>query len=134
MVHHQTEGEDPFTVESRFERELQTKEQPYSRTTTVGEKWEEIDCGWLGDNVGMLVIANKEGGFTILPTEEERQELAKKILVLSYHPYPQPPLMEENWWLIPPGESMRGMPSAPKRIYIKSMCGSTKYTISLIPR
>ncbi len=129
MVHHQTQDEDPFTVETRFERKLETQEQPYSRTTTVGEKWTPLDCGWLGDNVGMLVITNKEGGFTTLPTEEERQELAKKIVAVQYDGG-----FEDSYWVILPGESMRGMPLFASGLLIRSLHGKIKYTISLIPR
>lgn len=131
-VYHQTQGEDPFHISTTFERKLQTQEQPYSRTTSVGEEWEQLDCGWLGDNVGMLIIANNEGKFARIPTEEEREEVAKRVLIIGYR-YRDLDSPACDAWEIPPGESFRGSPTNSKSLYIKSLSGRTKYTINLIP-
>ena len=86
----------------------------------------------------MLVVHNTEGKFLqVNPTDEEREEAARKVLEICF----AVPIHElgmaiktEFTWLVLPGESMRGYPSHPKELYIRSQLGVAKYTIHLLPR
>lgn len=125
-VYHQaiSDGQGPTQFESRYSRELDTKEQVYQRRTKVGEDWEPLDFGWI-EKVGLLLIRNEEGKFTEIPTDEENQRTQRKILEVAY-------CSEGSGWLIPVGESMRGIPTS-KLARIRSHSGVTRYTITVIP-
>ncbi len=136
MVYHRPFGDQATVIESRFSRDLQGHEQPYTRNLKATEEWQQLDCGWL-PNAGMLVIHNTEGKFLqVNPTDEERKESASKILEVCFD-WPD----RTGWkkdpthcWLVLPGESMRGCPSQPRELYIHSQSGVAKYTIHLLPR
>lgn len=130
MVYHRSSGEPPVCVESRFSRELETSEQPYSRRLKATEQWQSLDCGWLKDNVGMILIVNSEGRFPQAnPTGKEREAAAKKVLEVAHRS-----LGQKGSWLIPPGESMRASPSAPLDLVIRSQSGVTKFVVHLYSR
>ena len=125
-VYHQQFNEPTFTIPSRFSRWLETKEQPYQRRCVATEEWQPLECGWI-DKPGMLIITNREGRFAqTLPTDEEKVEVDKKIIQLSYNQ-----LKPE--WLIPPGESMRGCPGFVKFLYIRCQSGTAQYELYLLP-
>ncbi len=125
-VYHQTTTAEPDSIESRFERELISDEQPYRRTTKVGEDWTPLDFGWI-EEVGMIVIQNNEGkGLTKIPTPEEKEELAAKVLEISADP--------SNSWIVRPGESFRGEPAGKRTLCIRSRSGTTHFNVYAIPR
>lgn len=130
-IYHSPANQQPFSIVSRFSRDLTTKEQLYERYLTATEEWTQLESGWLGDNVGMMSIHNLEGEFLqVIPTPEEKEEAEKKILVLSPDPFRED---YPDYWLIPPRESMRGCPTRVEGLWIKSLSGNTKYRICLVP-
>lgn len=135
-VYHQPFGEDPVEIPSRFSRNLKTREQLYCRRLVATEKWEPLDCGWLGNAVGMLVVSNNEGkNQQVNPTNEEREVLAAKVLELFCSQGDRTMLSaaRQAHWLVPPGESMRGCPAAAQKIHIRCQSGTAKFTLHLIP-
>ena len=113
---------------SRFTRELETREQVYSRTTVVGENWEPLSLGWI-TRAGMLRICNLQGKppTNRMFSPEEKAEESKKIIQLKYdggH--------DGHSWLVLPGESFRGMPSA-YPLVIRCLYGTAKYTVDALP-
>lgn len=130
-VYHQLPGQQPKSYESRFDRELETHEQPYERHTSVEEEWQPLDVGWLKDvGVGMLVISNDEGNFNVVnPSKEEKEAVAKKILEISYEE-----IHYGNTWLIYPRESMRACPTLLMPLFIRCQSGNCKYTLQAFPK
>lgn len=132
MVYHHVFGEETQVVESRYSRRLQgCGEQMYGpRNLTATEEWQSLDLGWVPEP-GLLHIQNREGqNFQVNPTPEERADIAKRILEVSYSPLSQ----GVDGWLILPGESMRGYPTNPGKLFIRSRHGRSRYTLALIPR
>ena len=129
QVYYQREDSDLQCTENGFSRDLDTDEQQYVRGPMgVGEKWEKLDTGWV-EEVAMIVVRNNEGeGLKLQPTEEEKEESAKKIIELSLDSD-----IRGGVWLVPPGESFRGYPSNSSIVYIRCQYGETKFTITAIP-
>lgn len=128
-LYFQPHNQQATGVEHQFVRELDTHEQPYIRKCVATETPQSLKCGWIsGEQCGMLLITNDEGlNLQKIPTEEEKQAIAKKVLRLyrpgsSFH------------WIIPPGESFRGYPSDCELLDIESASGEINYTLHLFPR
>ncbi len=104
-IYHQAPGESPTSLPPlRSSWWLQSDEQPYLRELTVGEEWTKLDTGWIGEQVGLLVIRNKEGLFTqVKPTEQERREAEAKIIEIGYQ---QPDPGEQRNMFSPPKHSI----------------------------
>ncbi len=136
-VYLQPAGEKPASVESRFDRELETQEQFYTRRLKATEEWQLIDPGWLGvDGIGMMVIANDEGkNLQTIPTDEEKADTATRVLEICF----LYPTKMENFpfacqWLTLPGESMQAYPSTLTGLHIRCRKDTAKFTVSLFPR
>jgi len=125
-VYHQRLGEEAQEFPCTFSRELETTEQPYTRQLVATEEWKPLDHGWI-ERVGMLIVVNQEGRFLQTnPSKEQKDEAAKKILELQYE--------GSAWsWLIPPGESFRGMPGDITNLLIRSRSGTIKFTVHVLP-
>jgi len=127
-IYHQVQGEQPTTIDSRYSRNLETNEQLYQRRFTVAEDWTLIDLGWAGKNVSLLHISNEEGRFPHnIPTLEELEEAAKRIIEVSYVP------TSGMGWSIPPRESMRGLPTKVESLFLRCACGKAKCILTLVP-
>jgi hypothetical protein len=113
-VHHQTEGVEPHSIESGFSQECAVEEEPYRRRTTIGEKWQNLDCGWLSQgNAGMLVVKNH----------------GKNLVELSYCP------SESGCsWFVDPGGSMQGRPSDAPKLFIRCVDNTSEVTIFVTPK
>lgn len=139
-VYHQPVGKEAKLIASRFSRELSSDEQPYQRELKASERWEPLDNGWI-DKAGMLVIRNNEGQFLqTQPTEEERQEVAERVLEICCEDRDAlsvdndfPISLFPQWWILP-GESMRACPADLGSIYIRCRSGTAQFTLDLLPR
>ena len=127
QVYHQPFDAPAIVVETRTSRNLTTCEQVYERRLVATEKWAELELGWI-KNPGLIVVKNQPlSFFQKIPTEAEKQEAAKKILLLQYRG-------DSRGWLIHPGESMRAVPGPGDAvIVIKSLCGLTTYSVHVFP-
>lgn len=115
-VYHQRFTKQPTGVESRFSRNLDTREQPYTRQLTATKDWQPLDCGWL-KSVGMLVISN---------------DGSENDLLVGYG------RGHDVNWIIPPGESMRGYPfdASSLRVCCQNVDDETataEFTVHLFP-
>lgn len=130
-VYHQTPGEEASFINSNFSRELEVKEEPYTRRCTATEEWQPLDLGWLKDlGVGMLVIRNEQGKiFDKIPTAEEREEEFKRVLQLRYRGD-----HVNHFWIIPPTETIKGCPSQAESLLIRSAYKTAKYSLFLVPK
>ena len=136
-VYHQQYGKSPSEIESRFDRELESREQVYTRCLEATEGWQRLDCGWLG-RVGMLVIRNEEGKLQGQnPTDAELERAARKVLEVTYSRGPLKGNRNDTnrlCWLIMPGESMRALPTHPTKLYVRCQSGTAEYTVFLVPQ
>lgn len=110
---------------SRFDRELAGDELPYQRRRMVaGPTWQELDLGWCADGgLSMLVVYNDEGKFERQPTPEQRAEMATRVLEVGDYSHP---------WLVPPGESLRGLPSF--KVHVRSRNGGpVQFSVVAVP-
>lgn len=127
QVYHQPVDSPAIVVETRSSRELVSCEQVYERRLAAAEEWTELELGWIA-TPGLLVIKNLASFFPQkIPTESEKQEAAKKILLVQYRG-------DSRGWLIHPGESMRAVPSpGDTPIILRSLCGITNYSVHVFP-
>lgn len=125
-VYHQAPGKDPDQYETKFSRPLESEEQVYDRDLIATEEWTQLDKGWI-ESCSQLLIMNTEGKTvqTIL-SQEENSELAEKILEIRQG--------TEVTWLVPPKESVRGIPANLDTIFIRCRKGTANYTVVLFPR
>jgi hypothetical protein len=89
-IYHQTDGQQPRSVESRFSRPIiNAEEDPYTRSKKIGvDVWVKVDVGWLESvGIGTILFTNTGEG-----TIELGIELTDMILPFAF---------------IPPGEAMR---------------------------
>lgn len=129
-VYHQVHGSNPEAIECKFSCDLETTEQLYKRHLQVTEEWQSLDCGWLKDKVGMLVIHNSEGRFlTVNPTTEQQNAVSKKVVEVAYSSR-----VDQGCWLVPPGQSMRGCPSRADDLMLRSQSGNIEITLYLLPK
>jgi hypothetical protein len=139
-VYHQLTDGQPIAVESRFSRSTETDEQPYQRKITVTEEWKSIDHGWI-EQVGMLHLSNEEGVFSVMPTEEEKQEVLEKIVEIGVAEIQSfanakisfSPANILVCLIILPQESMRVVPYDIPRLRIRCRKGTAKCIITLFP-
>lgn len=121
-----TDPGGPAVATSRFSRPLKTLEQTYKRRMTVGETPTPLDCGWLRDSCGMLVVENAEGRFAqVYPTDEERAAVDARVVEVQFG--------AEAAILISPGESCRFQPIDPTRIALRCRSGRAVVQVTLVP-
>lgn len=127
-VYHQPSGGFPATMlgdASRFHRELSSDEQAYERHRVLKNNWETLDCGWV-EKCGMLLIRNDEGQFQVVPTPEQRAEVMRRVILVSFNG-DQPAI------LVPPGETCRFYPVDANLICLRCVEGTARYTVCLVP-
>lgn len=125
-VYHQPAGEQPTGIETRFSRHLKTQEQPYCRRLLIGEDWVALDHGWVNE-ASHMVVQNMEGRFTqVNPTDEQCKEVAARVIELGYQ-------NAKGYWLIGPGESLRGQPNVLDGLMLRCQQGKAQVTINVFP-
>lgn len=63
-----------------YSRDVQSDEQPYQRVMTIGEEWQLLDFGWIKDNCGMLLVANKRPQRSTYPTPDEARAVEDAVI------------------------------------------------------
>lgn len=130
-VYHQLPYKEAHQVEARFSRNLESKKRHHTEYLEATEEWQPLPCGHLQDDVGMLVLHNDaETTPGVIPSPEDLDELAKRVIEVSY----ACPSDSYNCWLVPPGESMRGMPSHATQLFYRCQHGTAEATLTLIPK
>lgn len=115
FTHHE---QQPFGTESRYGRHLYTHQRPVTRAFEVGEEWVSLPPELLTNPVGMLAISNEKEELLVIPTREERDRMASRILQVRSGE-------SGSWWLVRPGGSMRGEPLDAHKISLRCASGST---------
>jgi len=117
QFYYQIHGRNPNQVTSKFDRQLKTKEQFYTRWKIVGEEAQELDTGWI-DDPEMIIIQNVEGkDLNRIPTEEEREKIANRILqvcIKSPHQLAYLPILK-----VRPGEDVTFTPVQGQAYYLR---------------
>lgn len=127
QVCHQREGEGPVSApSSRFWRTLKSSGEAYQRGLVADGSWRKLDLGWVPDP-GLVLIYNREGqNLQANPSDEERADIAKRVLEVSY-------AGELPGWLVLPGESMRGLPTDASELMVRSRHGKIRYQVFAVP-
>lgn len=120
-------GEQPIESVSAFDRKIDTETPFVPISLTVGEELVGLP-EWLPKNLAMLTIKNLPTKWNCQPTDEQRAEAEAKVLRICG-------IFEGGslQWLIPPGESMRGMPANWQRLRMRCDKGTTKVQIFAVP-
>lgn len=111
QVYHQQINKQPTVIESRFQVNLVSDEQPYIRYFNLGPGVIEVDLGWLhGVPLAAILVQNQEGRPDKNPTEEEAAAyLANHSISVSFRRQNQKPDTGIAF-ILPPGESLRVRP------------------------
>lgn len=82
---HQQPGRPPTVFDCRSQRWLASPEQPYERRLQISGEWRPFPMvDWLeAEKIALLAIRNDEGHLQVVPTEEEREDVARRILELG---------------------------------------------------
>lgn len=141
-VYFQADGQEPSSVDSRYNRDIVQDEHPYHRQSRVGEEWKLLDCGWI-ERACCLVIKNEPTKFHVQPTPEERAEATARVLEVAirvdvspknrdmHTPRTQPVMAV--WSLVHPGESLRVCPSSLKDLWVRCRSGECRFSVYLMP-
>lgn len=130
QVYHQPEGKSPTLSDSRYDRLLESKGQPYKRIELeVSEEWQPLipqGC-WL-DKPGMIFITNEEGRyFAVNPTQEELEAINRRVLLISERQ------TDLDSWMVHPRESFKGNHTNPLGLKVRCEKGQAKYNITVYP-
>jgi hypothetical protein len=126
-VYHRRDGAGPVEAPpTRFWRALRTSSQPYQRSLVADESWRKLELGWVPDP-GLLILYNLEGKYLQAnPTDEERDDIARRILEVSYAGH-------ERGFLVPAGESTRMCPTHAADLMVRSRHGTIRYQVFAVP-
>lgn len=122
-IHHESLGENPVSVESRWWDLLETREQPYERRIVVTPEGVDMDFGHV-QNPGMVVIQNRTGqGLQTNPSEEQKKDNRLQILII-----------EPGGWIVRPGRAHVGDVSHCDKLRMRSLRGDLRITVVVFPR
>ncbi len=112
-------GEEIVSADSRFSRNLESDEQPFSRKVYVGQDWAPLECGWIKE-ASMLVLECIGAAPIQLGTEVTGWTKKTQTIPMTA------PIM--------PGESIRLPPHRLDKLRICSMVADgSRYQITLFP-
>lgn len=135
--HYADEMSQPSCHDTSGVRTLGKDEQPYSRIIKVDESWQEIDGGWItekGGNVGLVIIKNLEGKFTVNPTAEQRLEVESRTVDIGL--FNGSPVVTESAnavQFVPVLESARINPVDFSSLRIRCRKGIAKVSVTVFP-
>lgn len=131
QMHHQHEGDQATTIESRPWMALESKDvEPYSRRPKVTEEWQRLDTGWVGqqDAVGYIVVENLAGkGLQLHPSPEQAAEIAKQVVEIRLGK------TGEGHLLVLPGWPQQFYPKG-KDVYLRCQSGEASCRVTIIPK
>lgn len=125
-VYYERQGRDPLQRENAFSRNLTSGEQLYHREMKATKVPESVDKGWVS-NPSLILLHNVEGLFLqVNPTEEEKQELKEKVLIVSFK--------GSNFkTIVRPGESFKLLSEDFSEVLISSKSDSVEYLLTVFP-
>lgn len=116
------------------------EEQPYERILRIGPEWQKLDPGWLQD-ASLLLLHNLEGtSLQVQPTPEERDEIAKRVIVVGvcneseYANMHDPEPVMLPFGFARPGRSLRLEPTELFQYRVRCANGTAKAVMHLFPR
>lgn len=130
LLHHEHCCDGPVSFESTFSDMLETMEQPYQRRSIVNEKWKVLDIGWIKDSGGasLILIENRAKiGQQVTPTQEQKDDLAKKVLEISFDGL-------TSAMLIRPGRFQQFEAADIGKVCIRSASGDCPINLIALPR
>jgi hypothetical protein len=127
-LYHEQDDEQPEGFRLAFSDKLHLSSQRYNRRLKIGEDPVALDVGWFSpDEIGTLLVENLEGTrFSIVPSEEELADVAKRIIHV-YHP-------GSPSWLIPPRRFLLAHPEDASGLLLRCGHGRARVSLTIIPR
>jgi hypothetical protein len=124
QVHHQEQGAEPTSLDTRYSLELSSEEQPYLRRLSIGEELSRMDFGWTREPV-LLVLRHERLVRAVHPSEAERaaDEARRVVLLVGDRAFAE----------VRPGSSLRFEPSAGAELNVRCTQGTAKCTIMVVP-
>lgn len=123
IVHHLNDRQPTLVVDARYSRWLGSAQNPYVDEFEAGAEWQPVQTGRLAA-AGLVVVVNQEGtDLIVVPTDEERQTRARRVLDLVLRREgtgPPPDAAEEVAAVeVPPGETARFKPGPGVRLWLR---------------
>ena len=129
--YYQSQGEPIRSLAgSKYVKALDAQgEDAYERTYKIGENLLKLDTGWIEGEIAMLRIINTEGtNWRRIPTKEQMEEISEKNVLVKFV------ASEHHHWIIPPGESMKGIPSDIDELHVCCTKGEARITVCIVPK
>lgn len=120
----------PEAIQSSYSFHIRTEDEALKKQIKVTSEWKPIPTYWV-EQCCLLSISNDEGWFQVIPTVEEKQQLALKVVEVGL-------IDRDNEKITPftrirPQHSLRFEPLDIGILRLRSPFGTIKATINLIP-
>lgn len=128
-VYYRSPGMNPIDISTRYTRMLDTDEQVYDRTIRSLEEekgWIPLDTGWLEGHVGHIVIHNL--------STDKGCDILLSMLIDPYKVHTN--ITDDDVAIairIPSKETIRMTPYGVSRLFLKSVKGTAKVRLFVIP-
>lgn len=145
LFYQRSAGNQPVSFPSRYNHELVSTEQAYSRELTVTTDWKGLDHGWL-ERGFMLKLFNREGtNLTSQPGEAGWADIRSRVVevgVLALVPdqgrrtqwsEPRPPSVPVVLTLVRPGTDIRIQPDELGRLVVRCRNQTANCTLNIVP-
>lgn len=145
VFHQRSAGSQPVSVPSRYNHELTTSEQAYSRELIVTGEWKPLDHGWL-ERGFMLKLRNREGtNLTEQPGEAGWDDIRSRVVELGVRvvatdegrrtqwsaPKPEAPIVLLTF--VRPGTDVRIQPTDLGQLVIRCRNQTARCLLDIIP-
>lgn len=134
---------------STYSAACQMNEAPYERNLRVTQEWQQLDVGWFRDYPDKqpeeMLLINEEGSLLQrIPTEEEKAEIASRIVEVGVatgelldtkvllHASNTASIFQKVA-IIKPGRSLRYSPQEIGRVWLRCRKGVARVSLILIP-
>jgi hypothetical protein len=127
-VYHEQHKLQPTHATAAFSSMLsQGGEAAYTRRVQVGEEWLPLDCGWLRDDAGAVLLTNqtREDGDRV-PTDAQREAVDAAVVEVCSGGTP--------WKLPPRGGFVFGIPVDVSMLRLRCVCGVATVGVHVCPR
>lgn len=123
---------------STYSAKCDMNEAPYERNLRVTEEWQQLDQGWFKDYPGKepeeMLLINEEGSLLQrIPTEEEKVEIASRIVEVGVKIVVTEGVGIVDVARIKPGRSLRYSPQEIGRVWLRCRKGVARVSLVLIP-
>lgn len=128
QIYFQADDGQPMPSTSQHVHRTEDHEEPYVRTTEIGEDWTPLDRGWLG-KTSCLILKNAPRTYSRLPNEDEVAAMNHAVLELAIK-------TGDTYTPISPiryNRTMRYEPTDLTNLYIRCRKGKARCSVYIYP-